>query len=145
MENSDLDLANNSGTEVDTEEKEPIRSSERLTKTNPIVGCKNPFCHDYRKLREKTEVEAHTESTKSSTREGKQQPLDWPQDQNQTLRPVTNRSRPNCQEWLTVHQTLDPWRNDRHNRKQNAPISRSPANSRRGNVEDRQTYLDSRN
>ena len=39
FENSDLDLASNlsSSTEIDTEEKEPIRRSKRLTKTNPII------------------------------------------------------------------------------------------------------------
>ena len=39
FENSDLDLASNlsSSTEINTEEKEPIRRSKRLAKTNPII------------------------------------------------------------------------------------------------------------
>ena len=50
LENSVLDLASNlsSGTGIETEEKEPIRRSKRLTKTNPIVRYNNPICHDYR-------------------------------------------------------------------------------------------------
>ena len=84
----------------------------------------------------------HTESTRSSTGEGRQQPLDRPRNQIQTLRPITNRNKP---ETVNRPKTLDQGWNDRHNRKQNAPFGRSPANSRRGNVEDRQFYLDSRN
>ena len=57
FENSDLDLASNlsSSTEIDTEDKEPIRSSKRLTKTNPIIKYINLISHDYRKHRKKTE------------------------------------------------------------------------------------------
>ena len=147
LENSDLDLPSNPGssTEIDTEEKEPIRRSERLTKTNPIVRYNNPVCHDYRKHRRKTELGGHTESTRSSTGEERRQPLDRSKNQIQTLRLFAKRNRRNCQKRLTVHQTLDQWRIDHHNRKQNAPIDRSPANSRRGNVEDRRTHLDSGN
>ena len=98
MENSDLDLAKNlsSSAEIDTEEKEPIRRSKRLTKTNQIVRYYNPLGHDYRKHRKKTELGGHTESTRSSTGEGRQ-PLDRPQNQIQTLRPITIWNRPNCQ------------------------------------------------
>ena len=40
LENSDLSLASNlsSSTEIDTEEKNPIRRSTRLTKTNPNLN-----------------------------------------------------------------------------------------------------------
>ena len=57
FENSDPDLASNlsSSTEIDTEEKEPIRRSKRLTKTNPIIRYNNPICHDHRKHRKKTD------------------------------------------------------------------------------------------
>ena len=60
LENSDLELASNlsSSTGTDTEKKEPIRRSKRLTKTNPIVRCYNPVCHDYRKHRKETELGA---------------------------------------------------------------------------------------
>ena len=68
FENSDLDLASNlsSSTEIDMEEKEPIRRSKRLTKTNPIIRYNNPICHDYRKHRKKTEFD-NTGSTNSTT------------------------------------------------------------------------------
>ena len=58
LENSDLELASNtsSSTEIETEEKEPIRRSKRLTKTNPIVRYNNPICHDYRSHRRKAEL-----------------------------------------------------------------------------------------
>ena len=51
LENSELELASNlsSSTEIETEEKEPVRRSKRLTKTNPIIRYNNPICHDYRK------------------------------------------------------------------------------------------------
>ena len=64
QENSELDLASNlsSSTEIETEEKEPILRSNRLTKTNPIVGYNNPICHDYRSHRRKAELGPHTES-----------------------------------------------------------------------------------
>ena len=64
LENSELDLASNlsSSTENETEEKEPISRSKRLTKTNPIVRYNNPICHDYRSHRRKAELGPHTES-----------------------------------------------------------------------------------
>ena len=64
LENSDLDLASNlsSSTEIENEEKEPIRRSKRLTKTNPIVRYNNPVCYDYRSHRRKAEFGSHTES-----------------------------------------------------------------------------------
>ena len=141
FENSDLDLASNlsSSTEIDTEEKEPIRRSKRLTKTNPNIRHNNPICHDYRKHRKKTEFGNNTESTNRSTGGEIRRSLDRSNAQIQTLRPTTNRNRQNCQERLTMHQTLDQWRNDRHNRSQNTPIGQSSANRRGGNVEDRQT------
>ena len=45
LENSELELASNlcSSTEIETEEKEPVRRSKRLTKTNPIIRNNNPF------------------------------------------------------------------------------------------------------
>ena len=63
LENSELNLASNlsSSTEIETEEKEPIRRSKRLTKTNPIVRYNNPICHDYRSHRRKAELGPHTE------------------------------------------------------------------------------------
>ena len=138
LENSHLDLSNNLSLSTDfvTEEKEPIRRSNRLTKTNPIVRYNNPGCHDYRKHRKKTELGGHTESTRSSTGEGRQQPLD---------QLIANRNMQDCQERLTVRQTLDQWRNDSHNRKQNVPVGRSRVISRRGNVGDRRTHLAFRN
>ena len=142
LENSDLDLASNlsSSTEIEAEEKEPIRRSKKLTKTNPIAKYCNPICHDYRKHRKKTELGVHIDRVNQQlNRRGTTTALSRPQIQ--TLRPVTNRNKPNCQERLTVHQTLDLWRDDRYNRKQNAPIGRSSANSGRGNVEDRRTHL----
>ena len=141
FENSDLDLASNlsSSTEIDTEEKEPIRRSKRLPKNNPNNRYNNPICHDYRKHRKKTEFSNNTESTNRSSGGERRPFLDRSNARIQTLRLITNRNRQKCQERLTVHQTLDQWRNDRHNRSQNAPIGQSPANSRGGNVEDRQT------
>ena len=83
------------------------------------------------------------------------QPEAQPERKDDNLRPVKEpssdvtaiayRNRSNCQGRLTVLQTRDQWRTDRHNRKQNASIGRSPANSGSGNVEDRRTHLDSRN
>ena len=69
FENLALDLASNlsSSTEIDTEIKESIRRSKRLTKTNPIIRYNNPFCHGYRKHREKTEFGNNIESTNRST------------------------------------------------------------------------------
>ena len=69
LENSELELAStlSSSTEIETEEKEPVRRSKRLTKTNPIIRYNNPICHDYRKQRKQTELGNHTGSTKSQT------------------------------------------------------------------------------
>ena len=147
LENSDLNLSSNlsSSTEIDTEEKEPIHRSKRLTKTNQIVRYNTAVCHDYRKQRRKTELGGHTKSSRSSTGEEIRQPLDRSKNRIQTLQPVANRYRSNCPERSIVDQKLDQWRTDRHNRKQNAPIGRSPANSGGGNVEDRRTHLDSKN
>ena len=109
LENSNLDLASNlsSSTEIETEEKEPIRRSKRLTKTNPIVRYYNPACYDYRSHRRKADVGSHTESNGRWTEGGKQQPL--------------NQSNEKIQERSTAHQTLDQWRNNRHSEKKNAP------------------------
>ena len=77
---------------------------------------------------------------------GEQQPVNRSRNQIQTLRPIANRNKQSCQERLTVHQTLDQWRsNNHHSRKQNTPLVESSANSRRGNVEDRQTLTNYRN
>ena len=147
LENSELELASNlsSSTEIEPEEKEPIRRSKRLTKTNPIVRYINPICHDYRSYCRKAEHGPHTESNGRWTGGGSQQPLNQPQDKFQTLRTANHRNTYNSRKRPTAHQTLDQWRSNRNNRKQNAPIGRSSANSRGGNVEDRQTYLDCRN
>ena len=77
FENSDLDLASNlsSSTEIDKEEKEPIRRSKRLTKTNPIIRYNNPICHDYRKHRKQTEF-GNTGSTNSTTGGERRRSLD---------------------------------------------------------------------
>ena len=133
LENSELDLASNlsSSTEIETEEKEPIRRSKRLTKTNPIVRYNNPICHDYRSHRRKAELGPHTESNGRWTGGGRQQPLNQSQDKIQTLRTANHRNTYNSRE-PTAHQTLDQWRNNRCNKKQNAPIGRSSANSRGG-------------
>ena len=56
-----------SSTEIDTEEKDPIRRSKRLIETNPIIRYENPIYHDYRKHHKKTEFGNHTESTNCST------------------------------------------------------------------------------
>ena len=66
-ENSDLDIASNlsSSTDTDTEQKEPICRSKRLTKTNPIVRYNYTVCHDYRKHHKKTELGGHTESSEA--------------------------------------------------------------------------------
>ena len=143
FENSDLHLASNlsSSTEIDTEEKDPIRRSKRLTKTNLIISYNNPICHDYRKHRKKTEFGNHTESTNCPTGGERRRSLDRSKTQIQKLQLITNRNRQNCQERSTVHQTLDEWRTNRHNRSQNTPIGQSSANSRRGNVEDRRTQI----
>ena len=143
LENSDLDLASNlsSSTEIETEEKEPIRRSKRLTKTNPIVRYNNPVCYDYRSHRRKAEFGPHTEPNGSWTGGGKQQPLNQSNDKIQTLRTVNHRNTHYSRERYTAHQTLDQWRNNRHSEKKNAPIGRPSANSRGGNVEDRQTHL----
>ena len=131
LENSDLDLASNLGltTEIDNEKTNPIRRSKRLTKTNPIFKYDNPNCHDYRNHRKTMEFGGHTESTRCSTGEERRQPLDRSKNQIQRLRSIVNRKRPNCQEQLTVLQTLYHWRIDGQNRKQNGLIGRSPANS----------------
>ena len=140
FENSDLDLASNlsSSTEIDKEEKEPIRRSKRLTKTNPIIRYNNPICYDYRKHRKQTEF-GNTGSTNSTTGGERRRSLDRSDTHIQTLRPIVNRNKQSCQERSTVHQKLDQWRNTRHNKHSSNPIGRSSANSKGGNVEDRQT------
>ena len=122
FENSDLDLASNlsSSTQIDMEEKEPIRRSKRLTKTNPIIRYNNPICHDYRKHRKKTEF-GTTGSTNSATGGERRRPLDRSDTCIQTLRPTVNRNKQRCQERSTVHQKLDQWRNVRHNKNSNTP------------------------
>ena len=87
FENSGLDLASSlsSSTEIDTEEKEPIRRSKRLTKSNPIIRYNNPICHDYRKHRKKTEFGNNTESTNRSTRGERRRSLDQSNAQIQTF------------------------------------------------------------
>ena len=140
FENSALDLARNlsSSTGTDTEEKEPIRRSKRLTKTNPIIRYNNPICHDYRKHRKKTEF-GNTGSTNSTTGGERRRSLDRSDTCIQTLRPIANRNKQSCQERSTVHQKLNQWRNVRHNKNSNTTIGQSPANSRGGNIEDRRT------
>ena len=149
LENSELELASNlsSSTEIETEEKEPVRRSERLTKTNPIIRYNNPICHDYRKHRKQTEFGSHTGSTKTQTEGGEQQPVNRSQNKILTLRPNNNRDKQNGQERSTVHHKLDQWRNNnRHNRKQESPLAEISASSRRrGNVEDRRTLTNFRN
>ena len=143
LENSDLDLASNlsSSTEIETEEKEPIRRSKRLTKTNPIVRFNHPVCYDYRSHRRKAEFGSHTESNGSWTGGGKQQPLKQSNDKIQTLRTANHRNTHYSRERSTAHQTLDQWRNNRRSEKKNAPIGRPSANSRGAIVEDGQTHL----
>ena len=95
LENSELDLASNlsSSTEIETEEKEPIRRSKKLTKTNPIVRYRGlSICHDYRSHRRKAELGLHTESNERWTRGGTQQPLNQSQDKIQTLRTANHRN-----------------------------------------------------
>ena len=149
LENSELELASNlsSSTEIETEEKEPVRRSKRLTKTNPNIRYNNPICHDYRKHRKETEFGSHTGSTKSQTGGGEQQPVNRSQNRILKLRPNNNRDKQNSQERPTVHHKLDPWRNNnRHNRKQESPLVEISANSRRrGNVEDRRILTNFRN
>ena len=103
LENSELDLASNlnSGTEIEIEEKEPIRRSKRLTKPNPIVRYSSPVCNDYRAYRKRLNSGAITRQSSDVT--GSQPPQ---------------------------HQTPGQWRNIRHSRMQNAPIGRSSANRR---------------
>ena len=141
FENSDLELASNlsSSTEIDSEEKEPVRRSKRLTKTNPINRYNNPICHDYRKHRKKPEFGNNTESTTCTTGGERRRSLDRSEQKIQTLRPMINKQT--CQERSTVHHTLDQWRNNRHNRKDHIPIGQTSTNSRGGNVEDRRTEL----
>ena len=131
FENSDLDLASNlsSSTEIDKEEKEPIRRSKRLTKTNPIIRYNNPICHDYRKHRKQTEF-GNTGSTNSTTGGERRRSLDRSDTYIQTLRPIVNRNKQSCQERSTVHQKLDQWRNTRHNKHSSNLIGRSSANSK---------------
>ena len=124
FENSDLDL-------IDKEEKEPIRRSKRLTKTNPIIRYNKPICHDYRKHRKQTEF-GNTGSTNSTTGGERRRSLDRSDTHIQTLRPIANRNKQSCREWSTVHQKLDQWRNIRHNKHSNNPIGRSSANSKGG-------------
>ena len=140
FETSDLDLASNlsSNTEIDMEEKEPIRRSKRPTKTNPIIRYNNPICHDYRKHRKKTEF-GNTGSTNGTTGGERRRSLDRSDTCIQTLRPIANRNKQSCQERSTVPQKLDQWRNVRHNKNFNTPIGQSSAKSRGGNVEDRGT------
>ena len=134
LENSELDLASNlsSSTEIETKEKEPIRRSKKLTKTNPILRYNNPICHDYRSHRRKAKLGPHTEPNGRRTGGGRQQPLNQSQDKIQTLRTANHRNTYNSRERSTAHQTLDQWRNNRYNRMQNAPIGGSSANSRGG-------------
>ena len=141
FENSDLELASNlsSSTEYDTEEKEPIRRSKRLPKTNPIIRYNNPIWHDYRKHRKETEFGNNTESTNCTTGGERRRSLDRSKTNIQTLRPINNRNGQTCQERSTVHHTSDQWRNNRHNRKYNTPIGQTSTNCRGGNVEDRRT------
>ena len=140
LENSELDLASNlsSSTEIETEEKEPIRRSKRLAETNPIIRYNNPICHDFRSYCRKAEFGRHTESTgrwrETGRLGGRDQPLNQSQDKIQTLRAGNHRNIHNSRKRSTAHQTSDLWRNIRHNREENAPIGRSSANSRR-NVE----------
>ena len=140
LEDSELDLASNlsSSTEIEIEENDPIRRSKRSTKTNPIVRYNNPICQDYRSYCRKAELGPHTESNRGRTGGGRKHP-NQSQDKIQTLRTANHRNIYNSRERSTAHQTLDQWRTNRHNEKQNAPIGRSSANSRRGNVEDRGT------
>ena len=139
LENSDLELASNlsSSTEIDTEEKEPVRRSKRLTKTNPIIRYNNPICHDYRKHRKQTELGNHTGSTNCQTGGGERQPVNRSQNKVSMLRPDNHCDKQKCKERSTVHQTLDQWRNNnRHNSKQEPPLADTSANNRRrGNVE----------
>ena len=99
LENSELDLAINlsSSTEIETDQKkrrkESIHRSTRLTKTNPIVKYNSPVCHDYKKHRKKTDLGDHADSTRIRTREERQQPINRPQNQIQTLRPTINRNK----------------------------------------------------
>ena len=118
-------------TEIDKEEKEPIRRSKRLTKTNPIIRYNNPICHDYRKHRKQTEF-GNTGSTNSTTGGERRRSLDRSDTHIQTLRPIANRNKQSCQERSTVHQKLDQWRNTRHNKHSSNPIGRSSANSKGG-------------
>ena len=62
LENSELDLASNlsSITEIETEEKEPIRRSKR--QTNPITRYNNRISNDYRKHRKQTELGGQTKA-----------------------------------------------------------------------------------
>ena len=94
LENSELELASNlsSSTEIETEEKEPIRMSKRLTKPNPIVRYNNPAFHGYRANRRKAELGSYTESAGRWTGAGRQQPLNQSQDKVQTLRVVNHRN-----------------------------------------------------
>ena len=141
FENSDLELASNlsSSTDFDTEEKEPVRRSKRLTKTNPIIRYNNPVCHGYRKHRKKTEFGNNTESTNCTTGGERRRSLDRSKTNIQTLRPILNRNGQTCQERSTVLHTPDQWRNNHHNRKHNTPIGQTSTNCRVGNVEDRRT------
>ena len=147
LQNSELDLASNlsSSTVIETEEKEPIRRSKRLTKSNPIVRYNNPVFHDYREYRRKAELGRYTKSTGRWTGGRRQQPLNQSQVKVQTLRVVNHGNTQDSQERSTAHQTPDQWKNNRHSRKQNASIGRLSANSRRVNVEDSRTHSDCRN
>ena len=134
LENSELDIPSNlsSSTEIETEEKEPIRKSKRLKKTNPIVRYNNPICHDYRSHRRKAELGPNTESNGRWTGGGRQQPSNQSQDKVRTLRTANHRNTYNSRERPTAHETLDQWRNNRNNQKHNALIGRSSGNSRGG-------------
>ena len=125
FETSYLELASNlsSSTEIDTEEKELIRKSKRLTKAKPIIRYNNHICHDYRKHRKKTEFGNNTESTNYTTGGERRRSLDQSKTNIQTLRPINNRNGQTCQERSTVHHTSDQWRNNRHNRKYNTPLA----------------------
>ena len=69
-------------------------------------------------------IRARHRTTGRCTGGGRQQPLNQSQDKIQTSRAVNHRNIHNSRERSTAYQTSDQWRNNRHNRKQNAPIGR---------------------
>ena len=92
FETSDLDIASNlsSSSEIDTEEKDPIRKSKKLTKSNPFIRYNNPVCHDNRKHRKKIEFGNHTESTNCSSGGERKRSLERSKSQIETLRLIAN-------------------------------------------------------